>query len=536
MKPTLALRRFLLASALLAATHSAHAATYTWIGAVAGAAWTDSGNWSEAAAPGNPGSFADIFNFNAVGASRLTNYIVGTSGDGSTDTGRRLNRLNFNANADSNVVIDTRISSSGNSRTLNFGGTNPTIYVDADAAASHSIVATNSGSVYLQSTLKVEQNRSDTNFTISAAINGDSGAGIIKNGTGGLVLSNSANAYNGGTILNQGTISLSTAGKLGATTGTLQVNNTNTGAGTDVQLTLATSANTTVGSLSGTIATPSGGTNTANITTGSTGGARTFTVNQTAAGTYAGTISGAGNFALGALSNNTLTLTGDNSYSGTTTINAGTLEVSGVSGDINQSSGITIASGAHFKYNSSVALGTTITNNGGTISGEGDIGVSVALDSLADILAPGNSPGIQEYTVGQTWNSFTYQWEINDWASAVAGTDYDQIQVTGNLFLSGGAGAYAIDVLSLTGLNAPGLVPDFAEGDFSWTILTTSGTLSGFDAANWAVDTSGFSNAFLGDFTLTQAGNNIVLNYAVPEPGAALLGGLGFLLLLRRRR
>jgi len=44
--------------------------------------------------------------------------------------------------------------------------------------------------------------------------------------------------------------------------GTLQVNNTNTAAGTDVVLTLPTAANLTVGSLSGTIATPTSGANT----------------------------------------------------------------------------------------------------------------------------------------------------------------------------------------------------------------------------------------------------------------------------------
>lgn len=51
---------------------------------------------------------------------------------------------------------------------------------------------------------------------------------------------------------------------------------------------------------------------------------------------------------------------------------------------------------------------------------------------------------------------------------------------------------------------------------------------------------AGFSNALDagGSFSLGQTGNNLVLTYAVvPEPSAAMLvGGLGMLALLRRRR
>ena len=93
---------------------------------------------------------------------------------------------------------------------------------------------------------------------------------------------------------------------------------------------------------------------------------------------------------------NKLELSADNSYIGATAITNGTLAVTG-SGDINSTSGVTIASTGTFRYNSSVAYtGGAIANNGGTITGTGDIGVSVTFDSLTDKLAPGNSPGIQE--------------------------------------------------------------------------------------------------------------------------------------------
>ncbi|MEO5714866.1 MAG: autotransporter-associated beta strand repeat-containing protein [Luteolibacter sp.] len=182
---------------------------------------------------------------------------------------------------------------------------------------------------------------------------------VTKIGAGTLSLTG-ANTYTGSTTVNAGTLTVGTGGTLGtasgASSGALAVNNPNTGAGTDVVLNLATAVDTTVGSLSGTIATPSGGINTATINNGGSG--RNFTVNQNVAGTYGGVIAGAGNFTLGFA--NTLTLTGANTYSGTTTINGGVLQLGngGATGSLSTSSAITNNANLTINRNNPVTQGT----------------------------------------------------------------------------------------------------------------------------------------------------------------------------------
>ena len=71
--------------------------------------------------------------------------------------------------------------------------------------------------------------------------------------------------------------------------------------------------------------------------------------------TYAGVISGTGNFIK--TGNGHLTLTGNNTYTGTTSVSAGALIISG-SGNISNNSAVTVASGANLILSKSVTVGS----------------------------------------------------------------------------------------------------------------------------------------------------------------------------------
>jgi autotransporter-associated beta strand protein len=238
-----------------------------------------------------------------------------------------------------------------------------------------------------------------------------------------------------------------------------------------------------------------------------------------------------------------LSLEGANSYNGPTTVSAGSLIVAST-GSLS-SSAVSISNGATFRYNGSSALASTITVGGdgsgrAVLGGTGTINSAVALNSTNDVLSPGNSPGIQNFTPSQTWSSFTYDWELNNFTGTTAGTAFDQISIAGALNLSGSN--YTLNVISLTAGNVPGNVPNFTEVDTSWTILVASGGISGFDSAEWLVDTNSFSalGSIAGRFTISQSANNLNLNYVVPEPSTYALLGVSALAcgawFVRRRR
>lgn len=192
---------------------------------------------------------------------------------------------------------------------------------------------------------------------------------------------------------------------------------------------------------------------------------------------------------------------------------------------------------------SAVAGGYTLAGTQ-TLSGTGAVTGAM---SVAGTLSPGNSPGTLT-TGSQTWlDGGDYNWQILD-ALGTAGADYDTIAITGTLDLTSlSAGGFGINLWSLasTGPDVNGAALNFLSGNsYSWTLVTTTGGISNFDAADFAISvganngTAGFSNALNGgSFSVAQSGNNLLLNFTpVPEPRAALLGGLGLLVLLRRRR
>jgi fibronectin-binding autotransporter adhesin len=231
-----------------------------------------------------------------------------------------------------------------------------------------------------------------------------------------------------------------------------------------------------------------------------------------------------------------LTLGAANTFTGNTVINSGTVRL-GAGGSLANSPVIDIKAGATLD----VSLSGFIVSSSQQIKGTGSLSGAVTLNSLTSVLAPGSSPGIMDFEGNQVWGSFEYEWEVNDWAQAVAGENHDQIVIGGSLILNA-ANQYRLEVLSLTAGNASGPVPGFEEAPRSWTILTASGGISGFSDAGWTIDSSGFLTSLdppTGSWSLAQSpdSNSLVLSYTpIPEPGSLILLVSGALLGLRRRR
>ena len=225
-------------------------------------------------------------------------------------------------------------------------------------------------------------------------------------------------------------------------------------------------------------------------------------------------------------------LSSANSYTGKTTISAGTLKL-GAGASIAKSSevnlGTTNAPGTlDLSANSSYAFGSSQT-----VSGYGAINIGAGKTvTIQGTLAPGNSAGIITNTGNLTLDSTaTIVMELAG-SGGVAGTDYDQLQVSGTLTLGG--------ALTITNFGGFSLA---TEGSYT---LYTAGTKSGnFASVNVAGDTltwNSGSNAWIGvyggstTYTLTDG---VLTAAAVPEPSTLAMLGLGGLALaayrLRRR-
>ncbi|MGA0038532.1 MAG: beta strand repeat-containing protein, partial [Pirellulales bacterium] len=227
--------------------------------------------------------------------------------------------------------------------------------------------------------------------------------------------------------------------------------------------------------------------------------------------TLSGAVSGAN--ALSKTGAGTLEITGTGTLSGATTVSDGTLRVNG-----------------------SIASSDVTVQSGATIAGSGTVG-SVTIAS-GGTLAPGNSPGNLTVNGDSVWSpGGNYNWQMYN-VDGTAGTDWDLTTITGNLDLRNltQASPYNINLWSLSGIgpDVSGNAINFNNAQYySWTFAAVTGSISGFDADTFAINTSstngtsGYSNDLGGGtFSVEQSGSNLNLVFTptpVPEPAALSL-------------
>ncbi len=377
----------------------------------------------------------------------------------------------------------TGASSNTAATTLDLNGYNQTlnglINSFAGNASTLSISNSNTGQT---STLTLNPS---ADKTAGAGVNATTianGAGIVAVVKSGLFNQtfNSTHTYTGGTRIDAGTLTLGHATNTLADAGAVNVNGG----------TLAiTTSNDTVGAVTLTSGSITG---TTGVLTGSS-----YTVKS-------GTISailGGSDIALTKDTAGTVTLSGSNTYTGTTTISEGKLVMGDAASDNFDTSGVTVASGA-------------------TLGGSGTIAGTLG---LTGVLAPGDD-GIGTLAAATTtWNgggnTAETIWQFD--LSATNGIS-DKLEVNGD-FTKGTPGTYKFDFMN-SAPNALGNIytlvtwtgtTNFSVSDFSWTNL--GGSFNGLDS----------------QFTLNA---NSLTFTAVPEPTSALAGLLISAGLLRRRR
>ncbi len=403
------------------------------------------------------------------------------------------------------------------------------------------VVTTTNGGTIARLTI----NNTD-DYTFDGQINANNRLLILKDGPGTQVFTGNSN-YAGNTFIGGGTLRIEHDNALGGTAGYTYVGTLNaSGNGTDGKLELAggiTSAEpirfygngasdaratrlvNAEGSnvLSGGISLHYGGghygisaagdhlTITGDIARGSDQaptGDRFLYLRGAAAGEISGNILGDGfNLALIKQDAGAWTLSGNNTYTGPTTVSAGTL----------------LVNGTH------TGTGAYTVNSGATLGGTGSIGGPTTIHDGA-FLAPGESIGMLSFTDDLTWQpGSTLLWEFvnND----EAGEDYDSITGSSLVLPENESNKINLSILGLEGYRV--------EAGDSFTLFEGD-VYQGSTLLDLGADVTDLFHITdnIGWWGTWEVSTGSLILTAVPEPGTwlLLLSALAGGLLVRRRR
>jgi autotransporter-associated beta strand protein len=158
----------------------------------------------------------------------------------------------------------------------------------------------------------------------------------------------------------------------------------------------------------------------------------------------------------------------------------------------------------------------------GLLTGLGTVNLPITIDG--GTISPGASTGTMN-TVGQIWQGGIYLWEISDVAGE-AGTDWDLLNIDGDLDLGAIVSTFTIDIHGLTSPTGPEGEPVNFESDapYSWRIATVAAghSIEGFNANKFIFTETGDYEFDKGvtpmEFVMVQDGRNLnlVLQSATP--------------------
>lgn len=430
------------------------AGTMTLSGVVSGAGGINKVGTSTLILSGN-NTFTGNVNINeGVVNVRNSNGLGATSGDTFVANGAALELQNNISVGAGESLSMTGTGVSGNGALRNISGNNT--WAGAVTLTGDTRVQSDAGTLTMSGGVSGNYDLNvggAGNITMSGAIT--TGANTLtKDGAGTVTLSGGgANTFTGDATVNAGTLILGKTAGVNAIAGDLYIGD---GAGTDtVQLTasnqiadasvvnLASSGVWDLNNFSETIS----GLNSVSTASQVQLGTGTLTVNSFENSSFAGVISETG--AVVKQGANTLTLTGANTYTGTTTVSAGVLNIQHATALGTTAAGTSVTSGAALQLEGGIAIGaealtlngTGVSSNGAlrNISGNNSWAGAVTLGSATRINSDagtltmsGNFGGAQNLTVGGAGNTVL---------SGVLGTGAGTLTKdgAGTLTLSGGA-------------------------------------------------------------------------------------------------
>jgi len=248
-----------------------------------------------------------------------------------------------------------------------------------------------------------------------------------------------------------------------------------------------------------------------------------------------------------------LVLTGNNSYGGGTHVQAGTLTLaSGGPNYYSLGTGmVTVETGARLNFDFDTVLTNDVTLHG-TLSGSGGLSSALTIGDGA-VVSPGHGLGESLGAIvglEQTWGqNGHYHFEIADFAGSGV-TGWDMIKVDSIILSATPTNPFYIDLVSLLpNGSARGQSGNFnSSSSYHVLIAEALNGISGFNAADFSINSSGFANPTNGGTWSISAGGvpenyELYLDFTpssigspLPEPSTLSLFALGGLLARLRRK